>query len=117
MGIAREQIDWEQLDMMADGYTPDFVEIFLEFLAQTQEMLDALDQHLLEGNVVGVRDSAHKVKGSAANFGFLGVSQPMADIELQVKEKSSLEGSVERLSDARKNFELAREEVRSQRGI
>jgi len=112
-----ELIDWEQLDMMADGYTPDFVEIYREFLAQTPELLDTLAARLAEGNVTVIRDAAHKVKGSAANFGFLGVSIPMAEMELQAKEKESLEGAVERLQRARENFAKARAEVCEKRGI
>lgn len=117
MGIESEQIDWEQLDMMADGYTPDFVEIYEEFLAQTPELFDALERHLLEGNVPAAREAAHKVKGSAANFGFLGVSRPVADVEHGAKDHATLEGAAERLLEARKNFESARAEVRASRGI
>lgn len=112
-----ELIDWEQLDMMADGYTPDFVAIYQEFLAQTPELLDLLEKQLQEGDVEAVRDTAHKIKGSSANFGFVGVSFPMAGVELEAKEKGSLEGSVERTGTARENFEKSRAEIREKRGI
>ncbi len=117
MGNETELIDWEQLDMMADGYTPDFVEIYREFLTQTPELLDTLASQLAEGDVPVIRDAAHKVKGSAANFGFLGVSIPMAELELQAKEKGSVEGAAERLQKARENFEKACKEVFEKRGI
>ncbi|MFZ4774345.1 MAG: Hpt domain-containing protein [Terrimicrobiaceae bacterium] len=117
MGIESAPVDWEQLDMMADGYTPDFVEIYEEFLALTPAMLDALETHLAAGNVDAAREAAHKVKGSSANFGFLGVSQPMAEIEHEAKVNLSLEGSSGRMLEARKNFESARAEIRTKRGI
>ena len=94
MGTGSELIDWEQLDMMADGYTPDFVEIYREFLDQTPELLQVLEQHVAAGNVAGARDAAHKIKGSSANFGFVGVSEPMSQIEQQAKDKGTLDGNL-----------------------
>ena len=103
--------------MMAEGYTPDFVEIYREFLDQTPDLLNNLDQHVLAGTVDGVRDVAHKIKGSSANFGFVGVSSPMADLEIQAKAKGSLEGAAAWIIEARRNFEKSRTEVREKRGI
>jgi len=117
MGIESELIDWEQLDMMADGYTPDFVEIYREFLDQTPDLLKVLEQRLLEGDARGVRDAAHKIKGSSANFGFVGVSDPMSRIELRVKEEGDLESARERMLEALGNFEKSRIEVHEKRGI
>lgn len=117
MGIENELIDWEQLDMMADGYTPDFVEIYRDFLDQTPELLRALERHLIEGDLDGAREAAHKIKGSSANFGFLGVSTPMLLIEVRAKEEATLEGAAERLSEARRNFEYSKAEIHAKRGI
>ena len=117
MGTEIERIDWEQLDMMADGYTPEFVEIYREFLDQTPELLDDLDKHLLEGHVRASSEAAHKIKGSSANFGFVGVSAPMSLLELHAKQKGSLDGAADRLFEARENFESAKIEVREKRGI
>ena len=103
--------------MMADGYTPDFVEIYREFLDQTPGLLKVLEQHLLEGDMEAVRDSAHKIKGSSANFGFVGVSEPMSRLELRVKEEGDLEGAMERMLEACGNFEKSRIEVHEKRGI
>ena len=117
MGIENELIDWEQLDMMADGYTPDFVEIYRKFLGQTPGLLKALEQHLLEGDVGAARDAAHKIKGSSANFGFVGVSESMSRLELRAKEAGDLEGARERMLEACGNFEKSRIEVHEKRGI
>ena len=115
--MASELIDWEQLDMMADGYTPDFVEIYREFLNQTPELLRVLEQHVAGRELAGVRDAAHKIKGSSANFGFVGVSEPMSRIEQQAKDTGNLEGAMEWLVEARRNFESSKSEVREKRGI
>ena len=117
MEMASELIDWEQLDMIADGYTPDFVEIYLEFLDQTPELFLVLEGHVAGGDVAGARDAAHKIKGSSVNFGFVGVSDPMSRLEQQAKDKGNLEGAMERLLEARGNFESSRGEVREKRGI
>ena len=117
MGVESELIDWEQLDMMADGYTPDFVEIYREFLDQTPELLRVLEQHVAAGNVAGAQDDAHKIKGSSANFGFVGVSEPMSRIERQAKDEGNLEGAMERVLEARWSFERSGIEVREKRGI
>jgi len=117
MGTENELVDWEQLDMMADGYTPDFVEIYKDFLDQTPGLFSALESHLLEGNLDGVREVAHKIKGSSANFGFLGVSAPMFLIEVRAKEERNLDGAAERLLEARENFELTKAEIHAKRGI
>lgn len=110
-------VDWEQLDMMADGFTPDFVEIYRDFLAQTPELLADLEACLTRGDIAGTKDAAHKIKGSCANFGFIGVSQPAAEIELRAKERASLEGSLEAFQAARASFQAAREEVAAKRGV
>lgn len=117
MGTENELIDWEQLDMMADGYTPDFVEIYREFLDQTPELLAALENHLAGGDVEAARDAAHKVKGSSANFGFIGVSAPMSRLEQQAKEIGILDGGVAWTQEARENFEKSKAEIHEKRGI
>lgn len=117
MGAENELVDWEQLDMMADGYTPDFVEIYREFLDQTPELLDVLEKHFLEDDVEQTREAAHKVKGSAANFGFVGVSVPMSRLELQAKEAGNLDGARKWMQEARENFERSKTEIHEKRGI
>ncbi len=78
-------IDWEQLDMIADGFTPDFVEIYREFEADLPRILRELAAALLAGDANLAARTAHQAKGSAANFGFLAFSALMAHIESQAK--------------------------------
>lgn len=117
MGNRSKLIDWEQLDMIADGYMPDFVQIYMEFIDQTPELLDALDQRISLDDLDGAREAAHKIRGSSANFGFVGVSHPLAEFEQQVKEKGTLAGAVNRLSGVRENFAKSCAEVSEKRGI
>jgi HPt (histidine-containing phosphotransfer) domain-containing protein len=110
-------VDWEQMDMMADGYSPEFILIYYEFIDQLPELLDALDAFIAANNLSGVREVAHKIKGSAANFGFVGVSAPMAAIEIVAKERHALEGAGEKSSAARSNFKKSQAEVLAKRGV
>jgi len=111
------ELDWEQLDMIADGYTPDFVEIYHEFLDQTPGLFDALEGHLTEQNVQAAGNTAHKIKGSSANFGFAGVSEPMARLERQAKESGTIAEAREWLQAARDSFARVTSEVREKRAI
>lgn len=103
--------------MMAFGYTPDFVEIYVEFLKQTPELLGQLREAEGCGNVTRVAELAHKIKGSALNFGFVGVSSPMEALEKQAKSAGNLEGAQEWIRRAEENFAAACAEVKAQRNI
>jgi HPt (histidine-containing phosphotransfer) domain-containing protein len=111
------ELDWEQMDMIADEYTPDFVEIYHEFLDQTPGLFEALEDHLAAQNVQAAANAAHKIKGSSANFGFTGVSEPMARLERQAKESGTITGAWEWLQAARDSFARATSEVREKRAI
>ena len=116
MADVSELIDWEQLDGMAFGYTPDFVEIYHEFLAQTPPLFDLLDEACRDGQAQKAAEIAHKMKGSALNFGFKGLSDPLVELESEAKS-GSLSRAADRVLLARKNFEDARLLVEAQRGV
>jgi len=109
-------IDWEQMDMIADGYTSDFVEICREFAGEIPGLFATLDGYFKDNDLAKTARVAHQIKGSSANFGFIGVSVPMAAVEASAKA-GSLEGFSERLELARTNFERARQELLENRGI
>jgi HPt (histidine-containing phosphotransfer) domain-containing protein len=117
MDGAQTVVDWEQLDMVAFGYTPDFVEIYSEFLDQTPALLDAIGKARLRGDVSAVAELSHKLKGSALNFGFCGVSAPMAQLERSTKDTKTLDGAEEKIAMATRNFAAARDEVAAARHI
>lgn len=117
MGEAKKLIDWEQLDMMAFGYAPEFVAIYLEFLQQVPQLFDFLDEAIRGGEVEKVAKLAHMIKGSTLNFGFTGVSGLMEEVEAGARDREELDRAGERLRIARENFEQAREEVSRARNI
>ncbi len=108
-------IDWEQLDMIADGFSPDFVEIYQEYLAETPDLFLQLRHNLAANDAVASAKTAHQIKGSSGNFGFIGVSQPMAKLEVESKG-GSLAGAQEWLTEAEGAFQQAALEVKAKRG-
>ncbi len=109
-------IDWEQLDMIADGYTEDFVEIYHEFELDLPSILNTLETALSVSDPIAVSRAAHQAKGSAANFGFNGFSATMATIE-QTAKGGSLNGVDDALKASREIFRASIAAVKSQRGI
>lgn len=107
-------IDWEQLDMIADGFTPDFVEIYREFVSEMPALLSQLRDKVLAGDSVAAAKVAHQIKGSSANFGFVGVSRAAATLEQSAKAGSLADASA-LLGDATLSFEKAVAEVRALR--
>ncbi len=109
-------IDWEQMDMIADGYTPDFVEILREFASEIPSLLEQLERLAHESEYEAAARIAHQVKGSSANFGFRQVSESAAAIESRAKS-GSLDGVDALLARARAGFDGAMEALRMQRGL
>lgn len=109
-------LDWEQLDMIADGFTPDFMEIYEEYIAEIPNLLADLGQKIAAGDALQVSKIAHQLKGSAANFGYIGVSQPMAELEQEAKA-GSLSRAAELYAAAQQGFSQAAAEVNTRRGV
>jgi len=102
--------------MIADGYTPDFVEIYREFEADLPRILEDAKSALAAGDAVRTSRAAHQAKGSAANFGFVDFSGVMARIEYQAKA-GDLAGLDQELSAAATLFQQSLASVKSARGI
>ncbi|TSA30997.1 MAG: Hpt domain-containing protein [Verrucomicrobiaceae bacterium] len=117
MGEASKLIDWEQLDMMAFGYAPEFVAIYLEFLQHAPGQFASLDEAIRDGDADKVAKLAHMIRGSTLNFGFQGVSSLMEELETDAKDRRTLDRAAELIRKARENFELARAEVSEARNI
>lgn len=109
-------IDWEQLDMIADGFTPDFVEIYHEYLAEMPGLLASLREKVSQNDAVQAAKVAHQIKGSSANFGFIGVSQPVASLEMEAKG-GSLASAASQLAQAEAGFKAAAAEVKTRRNV
>ena len=102
--------------MIADGFTPDFVEIYQEYIAEIPQLLSDLGQKIVATDTVNAAKLAHQVKGSSANFGFVGVSHPIAQIEQDAKA-GSLASAQLLLAQAQSGFRQAVAEVKAKRGV
>ena len=102
--------------MIADGFTEEFVEIYHEFVAEVSGLLATLQANLDAADANQAARTAHQLKGSAANFGFIGISGPMAALELEAKG-GSLDRGPEHLASAQAGFSSAVLEVKEQRGV
>lgn len=111
-------IDWDQLGAIADGWPPDFVEIFDEFLVELPDDLNDLKAAIEAHDVALAASLAHRVKGCAANFGFQGVREAALTIESAAKA-GSIDGLTEWLDNAVAAFDagvLEVEQVRAGSG-
>ena len=109
-------IDWEQLDMIADGYTPDFVEIYREFEVDLPRIVGEAKAAVASGDATRIAHVAHQAKGTASNFGFFGFCGVMAGIEVQAKA-GNLAGLGCQLQIAERFFFESLALVKSERGI
>jgi HPt (histidine-containing phosphotransfer) domain-containing protein len=116
MTDVKHGIDWEQLDMIADGFTEDFVEIYREFEVDLPRILGEVEAALKAGDPIGVSRAAHQAKGSAANFGFVDFSALMARIE-QSGKAGAIHDVASLLADGREAFQSALATVKAERNI
>jgi len=110
------QIDWEHLDSIADGFAPDFMEVFRAFAEEMPDLIGSLNEHLASGDLDAVWKIAHQVKGSSANFGFIGVSNPASQIELLAKAGVT-EGLASLSSQLLPSYEAALAELLAARNV
>ncbi|MEO6054440.1 MAG: Hpt domain-containing protein [Chthoniobacterales bacterium] len=109
-------IDWDQLDMIADGYTEDFVEIYRELGKEIPSLFAELHQALADGKKDIVARAAHTIKGSTSNFGMLTLGELMKIIELHALE-GNLPSVPHLLQEALVCFEESDRIIRSQRKL
>ena len=102
--------------MIADGFSPEFVDICREFAGEIPRLFDVLEAVCEANDIAKAARVAHQIKGSASNFGFAGVSAPMAALESAAKA-GSLAGASARIEQARANFDQARAEILEKRCI
>lgn len=109
-------IDWEQLDMIADGYTEDFVEIYREFLAEIPLVVEEISQAIVVSDSTQVARKAHQLKGASANFGFLAVSSLSATLESEAKSGNLTDAS-RHLADLRSALTASITYVAAEKGL
>lgn len=109
-------VDWEQIEMISDGFSPEFMEIFREFAAEVPALLNDLERAKEDGDLDAVRRVAHQIKGSAANFGFVGLSRQAAAVEATAKT-GSWNGIPEGLVAAQAAYSAALEALKQQKQV
>ncbi len=102
--------------MIADGFSPEFVEIYHEFLAEMPGLFSSLREKIAANDAVQASRAAHQIKGSAANFGFTGVSGPASILEQEAKG-GSLANANSLVLESENAFRSAIEEVKIARGV
>lgn len=110
------RIDLEQLDMIADGYTEDFNEIYHEFCADTPNLFVKLKEALSQKNAEATSRTAHTIKGSVSNFGMIAVGELMKQIEIQAKT-GNLEGLEKIAANGEAEFGESLAEIKKLRNI
>ena len=73
-------------------------------------------EKIAQNDIVQAAKVAHQTKGSSANFGFTGVSQPVANIEMEAKG-GSIANAPGWLFQAENAFQAAAAEVKTRRGV
>lgn len=101
--------------MISDGFSAEFVEIYDEFVVETPRLIENLAECVAGGDVAATARAAHQLKGSAANFGFVGVSDAAKEIEFAAKA-GSIEGAGDRVAAARAAFQAGVSEVAARIG-
>ena len=78
-------IDWEQLEMIfgedEEDFDEDMAELFQEFIEDGLARFSTIKELDLASQSEAIAKEAHKLKGSAANFGFSEVALHLANIE------------------------------------
>lgn len=115
MSATNSLIDWEQLEAIADGWPEDFVEIYHEFLKEIPADLARLNAAVASADCSEASALAHRIKGSAANFGFVGVQNAALDLEVLARQ-GTLQGASLILGGAQQSFAAGVEEVKARVG-
>lgn len=99
-------VDWGHLSSLAGEWDQEMFEILQDFLAAADSDLKSLKDAAHDPQTI--RQIAHRIKGSAGNFGFTALHHTAAKIEALAKEAQI---SPELIELAWQQFEAAREEV------
>jgi len=109
-----QNLDWAQFEAITCGLLPDFLQIYQEFEKELPKLFDALQAAITSSSSYQVANLAHQIKGSAANFGFVGTSKEMAALEYEAqKNGGTLHRAEKHLAAAREAFQQAKSEVQT----
>jgi HPt (histidine-containing phosphotransfer) domain-containing protein len=110
LGSPRNDLDWTQFEAITCGFSPEFIDVYREFESDLPQLFSALEKAIATSSFIQIINLAHQMKGSAANFGFIGTSHAMNELEQEAK-KNSLKNAKTHLFRAQKAFQQAQFEV------
>lgn len=112
MSNSNHDLDWKQFEAITCNLSPEFMEIYREFEAEFPKLLRSLQDAVATSSFQQVATLAHQIKGTAANFGFIGISKQM-DVLEQDAQNMAPEHAKQHLSTALEAFKRAQIMVNS----
>lgn len=104
-------VDWEQLEAVADGFSPEFLEILEELKVETPDLFAKLSDQVNAGNLPDAGRIAHQLKGALANFGFAEAAQKLKALELEARANATIPVIIAKLGEARDAYERGLSEL------
>lgn len=108
-----KQLDEQWLERNLPGGRGFVVELLELFVAQGREGLQVFNAAQASAQLIGVREQAHKIKGSAAALGLHQVTTCMAELEKAIREgkdfaavSENLQKCMETLQDTLRESEV-----------
>jgi len=109
-----ELIDWEQLSMIfgedEEDFDEDMAELYQEFLEDAVSRLQSLRSADFASEKEVIAKEAHKLKGSASNFGLAAMAAILGQIETEIEELSA-EHYASALAAADSAYERSQKEI------
>lgn len=112
MSGSQNDLDWNQFEAITCNFLPEFVDVYREFEVELPKLLKDLEKAIETFSTEQIVSLAHQIKGSAANFGFIRISQEMNTLEQEARQ-NLLNHAAEYLAAACAAFERTRLEVNS----
>jgi len=84
-------IDMERLGPLRSMFkADDFSRLLETFIKNGDVIIDEIERYVGEGSYLEAATSAHRLKGSSANIGCVGISRAMAELEQTIKVRSEV---------------------------
>lgn len=112
----RGEVDFKDMAANLGLQENEFLEFVDLFLETTYSDLKALHSAFLKGDLEGVLETAHSIKGAAVNLGFHKIYEVARDVEMRARN-SCLEGILDAIAHMRLNLETISQDFVSRNSI
>lgn len=109
----RSLVDWEQLSMIfgdEEEFDEDMAELFVEFIEDGESRFRSIKSAAFPEQKQEIAKEAHKLKGSASNFGFIEVASQLGLVENNI-ETITADEYADCLEKAERAFSVSQQEV------